>query len=147
MGGRVSLDRSSVASIVIVVCRPREPTTGLLEPLAKEPDRIVAFMTLRRPLIVMALGEALGGLGHAAPNAPPATLEGAVHDLSMAVLEELLIEVLLSDLRGSHNGHPMLGRHGREAHASRDTRELEKPPAPRLHTWLRPAVLLVLIRG
>ena len=47
---------------------------------------------------VDSLREALGGLGHAAPNAPPATLEDAVQELSRAVPEELLIAALLSDL-------------------------------------------------
>lgn len=64
---------------------------------------------------VDSLYEALGQLSHPAPSARPATLEGAVQKLPKAVPEELLIEVLLSDLRGSHNGHPMLGRHGRKA--------------------------------
>jgi hypothetical protein len=44
-----------------------------------------------------ALGQ-LGQLGHTAPRARPATLEGAVQELSSAVPEELLIEALLSDL-------------------------------------------------
>ena len=47
---------------------------------------------------VDSLREAFGGLGHAAPNARPATLEGAVQELSRAVPEELLIAALLSDL-------------------------------------------------
>lgn len=47
---------------------------------------------------VDSLREALGGLGHAAPNGPPVTLEGAVQQLSRAVPEELLIAALLSDL-------------------------------------------------
>ena len=47
---------------------------------------------------VDSLREALGGLGQAAPDAPPATLEGAVQKLSRAVPEELLIPALLSDL-------------------------------------------------
>ena len=47
---------------------------------------------------VDSLCEALGQLGHAAPRARPATLEGAVQELSSAVPEELLIEALLSDL-------------------------------------------------
>jgi len=45
-----------------------------------------------------SLCEARGQLGHAAPSARPATLEGAVQELSKAVPEELLIEALLSDL-------------------------------------------------
>ena len=47
---------------------------------------------------VYSLREALGGLSHATANAPPATLEGAVQELSRAVPEELLIPALLSDL-------------------------------------------------
>jgi uncharacterized protein (TIGR02679 family) len=47
---------------------------------------------------VDSLYEALGELGQASPRARPATLEGAVQQLSKAVPEELLIEALLSDL-------------------------------------------------
>lgn len=47
---------------------------------------------------VDSLREALGGLVHAAPNAPPATLEDAVQKLPRAVPEELQIAALLSDL-------------------------------------------------
>jgi uncharacterized protein (TIGR02679 family) len=47
---------------------------------------------------VDSLRDALGQLGHAALSARPATLDGAVQQLSRAVPEELVIEALLSDL-------------------------------------------------
>jgi hypothetical protein len=47
---------------------------------------------------VDSLRDALGRLGHAAPSARAATLEGAVQALSKPVPEEQLTELLLSDL-------------------------------------------------